>query len=541
MNKNIDIVFIADFYVEQVQGGAELNNEELYQCLISEEFNVIKKRSHDITAEFICTNQDSFFIIFNFINLSYAARMALQKTCYIIYEHDHKYIKSRNPATYTNFKAPQRDIINYHFYKNAQRVLCQSQLHYDIITLNLGIDNVENLGGNLWSDQSLNIFQEVCSLPKKKACSILASSIDHKNTKGAIAFCESHNLDFDLVSDNNYISFLKKIGSNERLVFLPRTPETLSRIAVEARMMGMSVVTNDLVGATTEPWFERKGEDLISLMRQKKRDIVSIILKLVNAPAEKRNSHYEVSIISTFYKGEEFLQDFLQNLTQQTMFKKCELVLVDTGSPGREREIVGKFLLKHPNIKYIREEQRYKPTRGMNIALRHASADTICWAMIDDRKSKDCIENLYQFLLDNPDVDLVYGDCLVTDVKNENPEETKSKTVSEHSSLPFSRENMVKCLPGPMPLYKKTLHEKNGFLDEDNCNYADDWEMWLRSVESGSRFKKLNKVVGLYYNNGRSTQEDINQRKEEAKIFFKYQNVLGDGSLRYRNYFGQFL
>jgi GT2 family glycosyltransferase len=535
------IIFIADFYVDQVLGGGEINNEELYQCLTSQGHQVVKERSHNITAEYVLANQDSFFIVFNFINLSYAARTALQKTRYIIYEHDHKYIKSRNPATYTKFKAPKRDIINYHFYKNAQRVLCQSQLHYDIITLNLGIDNVESLGGNLWSDQSLSALEEMCSLPKKKACSVMASSIDHKNTKGAAAFCESHDLDFDLVSDNDYISFLKKLGSNEKLVFFPRTPETLSRIAVEARMMGMSVITNNLVGATTEPWFEAKGRDLINIMRQKKKDIVSRVLSLVNSPVEKRNSQYEVSIISTFYKGEDFLQDFLQNLTQQTIFKKCELVLVDTGSPGKERQIVEKFLSKHSNIKYVREEQRYKPTRGMNIALRHASAGTICWAMIDDRKNKDCIENLYQFLLDNPDVDLVYGDCLVTDVKNENPEETKSKTVSEHSSLPFSRENMVKCLPGPMPLYRKTLHEKNGFFDEDDCDYADDWEMWLRAVESGSKFKKFNKVVGLYYNNGRSTQEDINQRKEEAKIFFKYQNVFGDGFLRYRSYFGQFL
>jgi hypothetical protein len=38
-------------------------------------------------------------------------------------------------------------------------------------------------------------------------------------------------------------------------------------------MMGMSVVTNKLVGATREDWFSLKGEDLIELMVNKRQEI----------------------------------------------------------------------------------------------------------------------------------------------------------------------------------------------------------------------------------------------------------------------------
>ena len=70
---------------------------------------------------------------------------------------------------------------------------------------------------------------------------------------------------------------MTKLGSNKTLVFFPQTPETLSRIVVEARMMGMTVITNQNVGATKEPWFELKGEELIDVMRSKRAEIPQVV------------------------------------------------------------------------------------------------------------------------------------------------------------------------------------------------------------------------------------------------------------------------
>ena len=69
-----------------------------------------------------------------------------------------------------------------------------------------------------------------------------------------------------------------RLGSNTGFVFFPKTPETLSRIVVEARMMGLKVVTNGLVGATKENWFKYKGSELIDIMRAKRQQIPNIVL-----------------------------------------------------------------------------------------------------------------------------------------------------------------------------------------------------------------------------------------------------------------------
>ena len=167
----------------------------------------------------------------------------------------------------------------------------------------------------------------------------------------------------------------------------------------------------------------------------------------------------------------------MQDLVEQTIFDKCEVVLVDTGSPGREKEIIEKYSSKYSNIKYYRYDERLRPTVGFNLAIKKSSADLISWAFLDDRRRYDCLEVLYGELKDNNNIDLVYGDSLLTDVENERFDETKSKRLAEHSSFEFSKENMIKCLPGIVPLWRRKIHENNGFFDQDGCNFADDWEM----------------------------------------------------------------
>ena len=538
MNKKI--IYISDFFAEQIIGGAELNDKELIDIL-SSKYEVLKINSHLVTEGFIEQNKDCFFIISNFINLDYDCREKLFNTNYVIYEHDHKYVKGRNPGVFKDFVVDQSKIINFYFYKNANKVFCQSKFHKDIIQKNLQTDNIFNLSGNLWSVSDLELMRKLGKSEKEEKASILDSSIHHKNTKGAILFCENKNLKYDLIKSSNYQDFLKMMAKNKKFVFLPRTPETLSRIVVEARMLGCSVVSNQLVGATYEEWFKLKGEELIDYLLQKRENIFNIFDKLISTPQQK-NERPLVSIITTFYKAEEFLEQYLESIINQTIFSSCEIILIDTASPGEERQICNKFAAKYKNIKYTRFEKRLTPTEGFNIALKFANGKYICWSHPDDRKSLDNIKILCNELQNNDKIDLVYGNCLVTKNKNENFEECQSKTLFEHSLNDFSKENMIKCLPGPMPMNTARMIDKIGFLDNKNQNFSDDWEFYLRAVDHGLSFKKVNKVVGSYLVGGRSQMDNnLEQRQEEARLFYRYRHLFGKNFNVYEPYFKQFI
>jgi len=272
------VVFVSDFFVEQILGGGELNDFECYNLLTERGFMTHRINSHLMTTDDL--EHNNIYVISNFINLNQNVKNKLAEYKYIIYEHDHKYIKNRNPASFVDFKAPDAMLVNIDFYKNAKAVLCQSEFHLNIVHKNTKLDNLINLSGNVWSTESLEFMRNISSIEKQNRTSILKSNIRHKNTSGAINYCISKNEQYDLISDKDYYSFLSKMGKNRKFVFFPKTPETLSRICVEARMMNMSVAVNSLIGASKEKWYALKGEELINHMIQKRDNIVDTIIGL---------------------------------------------------------------------------------------------------------------------------------------------------------------------------------------------------------------------------------------------------------------------
>lgn len=272
------IVFIADFFVDQVLGGGELNNEELLKILEDSSHQVIKINSHLVNSQFIKKHHDAKFIIANFINLHPECLDLMLKRDYTIYEHDHKYLTTRDPAYFDNFIAPPEAIINRKFYKNAKAVFCQSQFHLDIIKKNLGIDNLINLSGNLWSTESIELIEQCAAAPKGDTCAVMDSPIAHKNTRDAVLYCEYKKMPYNLISSTKYSDFLSQMSRNGTFVFFPKTPETLSRVIVEARMMGMRIITNSKVGATQEEWYKAKGLDLIKEVNNMRKRIPETVI-----------------------------------------------------------------------------------------------------------------------------------------------------------------------------------------------------------------------------------------------------------------------
>ena len=79
------IYFVADVFAEDIQGGGELNNEEAINLLCKRGFSVEKKRTTEITRDFIEENKESKFIIGNFIGLSEECKKKFsERTSYLI-------------------------------------------------------------------------------------------------------------------------------------------------------------------------------------------------------------------------------------------------------------------------------------------------------------------------------------------------------------------------------------------------------------------------------------------------------------------------
>ena len=127
--------FIADFYADKINGGGELVNQIVIDHFVDLGYEMICLESHKISIELLQTIGKDFILIGNFLNLQSSEILEyITKNCnYAIMEHDHKYLKTRDPSPFKNFIAPENQIIYKDFYLNAKAIFCQSSLHSRIL------------------------------------------------------------------------------------------------------------------------------------------------------------------------------------------------------------------------------------------------------------------------------------------------------------------------------------------------------------------------------------------------------------------------
>lgn len=255
----------------------------------------------------------------------------------------------------------------------------------------------------------------------------------------------------------------------------------------------------------------------------------TLFFKIIHILPQAKANHINpiVSIITSVYKGDEFIKEFLKDITKQTIFEQCELILINANSPGKEEEVIKPYLKKFKNIKYFK--LNYDPgIYGVwNIAIKKSQGEFITNANLDDRRNPECLKVQSDFLKSNKNVDLVYSDYFVTKYPNENFEKHTLWFIAQPKQVGIDTNSINKCGFGPQPMWRKSMHEKYGFFDESFL-IAGDWEMAIRALLAGSNFKKIPGISGLYYNNptglstATSSKRQIMQNKEHELIYKKY-------------------
>jgi len=277
MNKKV-LLISDEVYSEINNGGAESNNNEIIKILNDSGIKCDFIKTHDFNNTFDSIVKYDLYIVSNFYFISEEAKNFLYSKKYIITEHDYKFVRERNPCFFPNLIVPQDRIIHVDFYKNAKFVLVQSNFQKEVFGKSIKLDNLINFSGNLWSDETLDLILSLSKTPKNGKAAILGE--DDYGIKGrdiSIEFCKKVHLKYDLLPKTNHHSFLKNLSKYSTYVFFPRSPETLSRVSIEARLMGLSVVTSDYTAAVHESFFDYESNRMIEYIKDKPKQILKLI------------------------------------------------------------------------------------------------------------------------------------------------------------------------------------------------------------------------------------------------------------------------
>jgi glycosyltransferase involved in cell wall biosynthesis len=242
--------------------------------------------------------------------------------------------------------------------------------------------------------------------------------------------------------------------------------------------------------------------------------------------------NYKCSVFCSFYKGEKFIQGYLEDVLKQSVFKSVEFLFLDCNSPENEKDFILPLAKKYDNIVYHKLDADPGLYQAWNIAIEKCSSKIIGNWNVDDRKSINSIEFLLKEFERNPQLDVSYGITYVSTMANERYEDNNFNLV--YPCLPHSLENLLRNnSPHCMPLWKKDLHYRFGLFDTSYTSAADG-EFWLRCAFGGAIIKMLNHPIGLYYHNpqGRSTNpetmkellEEVRRSREPYISILKNQN-----------------
>jgi len=278
-----NLVFLADFYTDTIRGGAEIVNDILISGLEKHGYNVTRLKTYETSLEELDSYRGSTFIVGNFVLLDKNLLKHLEDNFnYIIFEHDHKYLRTRDPSPFKDYKAPSNQIVHRGFYQKAIKVLCQSNVHAKVVAQNLDIE-VVNLGCSMWSDEEIAVLRKNHGKAKKPVCAIVQSKNKVKGTDQAISFCREKDISYEMIGSLDYDEFIGQLASYESLAFFSQVLESFCRLILEARMLDCKVYTNGNNGCTTEPWFkEMKGLELIDFVENIRDQIIDAIAGLLD-------------------------------------------------------------------------------------------------------------------------------------------------------------------------------------------------------------------------------------------------------------------
>lgn len=278
MNKQI--VFIADFFAHDINGGGESNDNNLINHLRKNN-DVHCFRSNSVLIENLI--KSDVVIVGNFVGLSEEIKSFLiENKKYIIYEHDHKYVNCRDPSKFYNFEIPEKNIINKNFYEQANTVVVLSEICKDTLSKNIPKANVHSIGCSLWSKQRLELLLQLSKIEKTKSLCVLKSSNPTKNTANTIKYCNDNNLSYEAIQNSSPSEFIKQMSQFEKFLFIPTVLETFSRVCAEAKMMNLKVLTNKkLVGFFSEDISNLSGEQLINEIFKRNENALSFFDEVI--------------------------------------------------------------------------------------------------------------------------------------------------------------------------------------------------------------------------------------------------------------------
>ncbi|HXL84753.1 MAG TPA: glycosyltransferase [Casimicrobiaceae bacterium] len=371
--------------------------------------------------------------------------------------------------------------------------------------------------------QNIVIWSERSSAERLNKLRYLTDIISNRRTDRVRQFREMMRLEHlrgnDLIAATYGLRIIRWLGGDD-FQLLPLIKKTLVQHGYAREAEAAEVMYGDPAKA------EIKSRAFLDDQLQRHRTKPK--LPLDNLDDRRGNANPKVSVIVSLYNAEDKFLTFLRMLRQQTIIQsgQLEVVFVDSGSPTREYQQFQSAWSEAPfPAVFARSKDRETIQAAWNRGLHLARGEYVAFLGVDEGIRPDCLQILATELDQNPEIDWVIANSIVTSVDRHG--------VFDHDIMVYDRtgyrqdwayldSTFLSYVGG---LYRRNIH-RLGYYDE-TFRAAGDTEFKNRILPY-IKSKHVPKPLGVFnnYPDGQTTHHP-RAEIEDLRAWYLHRSVAG--------------
>ena len=219
-----------------------------------------------------------------------------------------------------------------------------------------------------------------------------------------------------------------------------------------------------------------------------------------------------VSIVTPSYNQGKFLERTINSVLNQD-YPNIEYILIDGQSKDESFEIIQKYACWLAYWQSLPDEGQ---TDAINQGFDKAKGDIYAWINSDDTYEPGAIRHAVEFLQNNPDVGMVYGNCNFINAED--------KIIGQFNTRQTDYKRLKRGfvhIPQQASFWRADLWKKVAPLDK-SIYFAMDYDLWLRLA----KISKLVYVPEIWANfrlhgDAKTISEDDRCWQDMIKIHYR--------------------
>ena len=211
-----------------------------------------------------------------------------------------------------------------------------------------------------------------------------------------------------------------------------------------------------------------------------------------------------ISVVTSTFQRPDKLLKAIKSVQNQT-YPDWEMIVVSDGIDSATRAVVEAF--RDPKVRYFEIKHFGNHSRPKNKGIMEAKGDYIAFLDDDNQYRPDHL-NVLMKGMEREMVDVVYGDRWIIDEDKQFP--SQLGVFSDFDQEKIFKSNYIDT--SDVLVKKEALFDLGG-CDERFKRFCD-WNLWVRMVKAGKRFKRVPLVITDYY----LSSDSMSQKRLDAGV-----------------------